>query len=99
MKFEWDPDKNRKNIRKHKVDFEEAKYVFRDQMALEMYDEEHSTEDEDRYIIIGLSSKTRELYVCHCYPGDDSYGGEVVSIFSARRAKAEEIKLYRNRKW
>jgi len=53
MKFEWDPVKNARNFRKHKVDFEEAKYVFRDEMALELYEEEHS-EKEDRYIIIGL---------------------------------------------
>jgi len=91
MKFEWDPVKNVKNRRKHKVDFEEAKYVFSDEMALELYDEENSI-DEDRYIIIGLSSKTRELYVCHCYRN----GGDVVRIFSARRATKEEIHLYKN---
>lgn len=92
MKFEWDPVKNKSNFKKHKVNFEEAEYVFRDEMALELYDEEHS-DDEDRYIIIGLSSKTRELYVCHCYRN----GGDVIRIFSARRATAEEIKLYKNR--
>jgi uncharacterized DUF497 family protein len=91
LKFEWDPIKNAKNLRKHKVDFEEAKYVFSDEMALELYDEEHSV-DEDRYIIIGVSSKTRELYVCHCYRN----GGDVVRIFSARRATKEEINLYRD---
>lgn len=93
MKFEWDPVKNKKNFKKHKVDFEEAKYVFRDEMALELYDEEHSErEHEDRYIIIGLSSKTRELYVCHCYRN----GGDIVRIFSARRATKDEIQLYKN---
>ena len=91
LKFEWDPVKNIKNLKKHKVDFEEAKYVFRDEMALELYDEEHS-EAEDRYIIIGLSSKTRELYVCHCYRN----GGNVVRIFSARRATKDEVQLYKN---
>ena len=91
MKFEWDPVKNAKNLRKHKVDFEEARYVFSDEMALELYDEEHSG-TEDRYIIIGLSSKTRELYVCHCYRN----GGDIVRIISARRASKEEIQLYRN---
>jgi uncharacterized DUF497 family protein len=92
MKFEWDPVKNKSNFRKHKVDFEEAKYVFRDEMALEIPDEEHSSEKEERWIVIGLSSKTRELYVCYCYR--DS--GDTVRIFSARRANREEIQLYRN---
>ena len=92
MKFEWDPAKNKKNFKKHKVDFEEAQYVFRDELALEVYDEEHS-EIEDRYIIIGLSSKTRELYVCHCYRND----GEVVRLISARRATTEEIEIYKNK--
>jgi len=58
-------------------------------MALELFDEEHS-EEEDRYIIIGLSSKTRELMVCHCYRN----GGNVIRIFSARRATKTEITLY-----
>jgi uncharacterized DUF497 family protein len=89
MKFEWDPEKNKMNFRKHKVRFEEAAFVFRDEMALEAYDEEHSDE-EDRYIIIGLSNKTRELYVCHCYRNGD----EVIRIFSARRATKDEIQLY-----
>ena len=53
MRFEWDSEKGKINLKKHKVSFEEAKHVFRDEMALEMYDEEHSI-SEDRYIIIGL---------------------------------------------
>lgn len=89
MKFDWDKNKNKINIKKHGVDFEEAKTVFQDEMALELYDEEHS-DNEERYIIIGISSKTRELMVCHCYRS----GGDVVRIFSARRATAAEIKLY-----
>jgi uncharacterized DUF497 family protein len=90
LKFEWDPDKNKRNKKKHGVDFEEAKTVFQDEMALELYDEEHSTDNEDRYIIIGISSKTRELMVCHCYRNGD----EVIRIISARRATIAEMKLY-----
>jgi len=89
MEFEWDPIKNKKNLKKHGVDFEEAKAVFQDEMALELYDDEHSS-DEDRFIIIGLSSKSRELTVCHCYRNS----GETIRIFSARRATNAEIKLY-----
>ena len=89
MNFDWNLDKNKKNIKKHGVDFSEAETVFQDEMALELFDEEHS-EEEDRYIIIGLSSKTRELMVCHCYRN----GGDVMKEFSARRATKTEITLY-----
>jgi len=92
MKFDWNPDKNKSNIKKHGVDFEEAETVFQDEMALELFDDEHS-DNEDRYIIIGISSKTRELMVCHCYRN----GGNVIRIFSARRATKTEIALYERR--
>ena len=93
MKFEWNPDKNKSNIKKHGVDFDEAKTVFQDELALEIPDEEHS-ENEERWIIIGLSSKTRELMVCHCYKNS----GDVIRIYSARRANRAEIALYERRK-
>jgi len=92
MKFDWNLDKNKSNIKKHGVDFKEAETVFQDEMALELFDDEHS-EDEDRYIIIGISSKTRELMVCHCYRN----GGDVIRIISARRATKNEIALYERR--
>ena len=92
MRFEWNTDKNKSNIKKHGVDFNEAETVFQDEMALELFDDEHSN-DEDRYIIIGISSKTRELMVCHCYRN----GGDVIRIFSARRATKNEIALYERR--
>ena len=92
MKFDWNPDKNKINIKKHGVDFKEAETVFQDEMALELFDDEHS-EDEDRYIIIGISSKTRELMVCHCYRS----GGDIIRLISARRATKNEIALYERR--
>ena len=51
LKFEWDEEKDRINRQKHGVSFETASYVFRDEYYIEMYDFEHSTE-EDRYIPI-----------------------------------------------
>ncbi|MCL2356166.1 MAG: BrnT family toxin [Defluviitaleaceae bacterium] len=92
MRFDWNPDKNKSNIKKHGVDFKEAETVFQDEMALEMFDEEHS-EVEDRYIIIGISSKTRELTVCHCYRNS----GDIIRIISARRATKNEAALYEKR--
>jgi len=89
MRFEWDPVKNAKNQRKHRIDFREAKTVFQDDKAIKIEDDEHSQE-EDRHIIIGMSLKDRELYVCHCYRDD----GDVIRIFSARKATKSEKELY-----
>ncbi|MCL2349873.1 MAG: BrnT family toxin [Defluviitaleaceae bacterium] len=58
-------------------------------MAVTIYDKEHS-DDEDRFKIIGMSTKLRELTVCHCYRDDE----EVTRIISARRATKNEIGLY-----
>ena len=66
IKFEWDENKNEINKKKHKISFEEAKTVFYDENALLIDDPEHSSE-EDRFIIMGLSTKANLLVVCHCY--------------------------------
>ena len=50
--FEYDPNKNRKNIEKHGISFKNAARVFFDYDRIELYDETHS-EDEDRYDTIG----------------------------------------------
>ena len=89
MRFEWDTEKNEVNLKKHGVDFTEAETVFEDERAVTVYDEEHSA-GEDRFKIIGISRKLRELAVCHCFRSDD----EVTRIISARRATKNESKLY-----
>ena len=94
MRFEWDLEKNKKNIRKHRVDFKEAETVFEDDNAIEIFDEEHS-DDEDRFIIIGISTKERELMVCYCYR---DYG-ETIRIISARKATKSEKELYERGGW
>jgi len=94
VKFEWDPEKNKSNNKKHRIDFREAETVFEDDRAIEIYDDEHS-QDEERFIIIGVSTKERELMVCHCYRND----GEVIRIFSARKATAREKDMYERSKW
>jgi len=53
LKFEWDEEKDRINRQKHGISFETASYVFRDEYYIEMYDFEHSME-EDRYITISI---------------------------------------------
>ena len=89
IQFEWDNHKNEINIRKHKISFEEAKTVFYDKNARIIADPEHS-QDEDRFIILGLSSALRLLVVCHCYRKND----EVIRIISARKATKNESRQY-----
>jgi uncharacterized DUF497 family protein len=87
--FTWDTSKEQSNIVKHKIDFEEAKSVFFDPNALYMHDPDHSDEEE-RFVILGLSNKPRLLVVVHCYREND----EEIRIISARKADKEETELY-----
>ena len=89
IEFEWSLSKARANLRKHGVSFEEAKSVFYDEYARQFFDEEHS-EDEERFILLGKSNKTRILIVCHC----EREGGNVIRIISARKATAKERNFY-----
>ena len=61
---EFDPAKAAANLRKHGIAFREAMTVFDDPLAQTFPDELHS-EDEDRSITIGLSSRNRLLFVSH----------------------------------
>jgi len=83
--FDWDPKKNGINKRKHGISFEEAQTVFYDDNARLIADPDHS-EDEDRFVILGLSSKLRTLVVCHCYQKT----GSEIRIISARKANKKE---------
>ena len=89
MRIIWDEKKNQENIRKHKVSFEEAQTVFYDPNGKLIDDPDHSDE-EDRYIILGLSKVLHLLVVCHCYREND----ETVRIISARKATTKETKYY-----
>jgi len=88
--FVWDDDKATANYHKHGVTFEEARSVFHDEHARLIADPDHS-EDEDRFIILGISLRPRLLVVCHCYRENDS----VIRIFSARKANRKESVIYR----
>lgn len=89
IKFDWDPEKAEINLKKHNVSFEEAKTVFYDPNAKLIADPDHS-EEEDRFIILGISNNSRVLVVCHCYREND----EVIRIISARKATTNEKKQY-----
>ncbi len=89
IKFEWDENKNEINKKKHKISFEEASSVFYDEEALLIDDPEHSQEEE-RFIILCLSTRANLLVVCHCYRASES----VIRIISARKATKTETKQY-----
>ena len=93
MRFDWDPKKNRENRRDHGVSFEEAETAFADEHGLFMADPDHS-EDEDRFILLGLSARLRLLVVCHTYREED----EVIRLISARKADRSERAQY-SRRW
>ena len=88
--FEWDERKAKQNIRKHGVSFEEAATVFGDQFSITIYDPLHS-EDEDRFVILGMSSKNQLLVVVHTERGDK------IRIISARKAIKNEKQVYQKR--
>jgi uncharacterized DUF497 family protein len=89
IRFEWDPKKAELNRRKHSVSFEDAQSVFADENALLIDDPDHS-EEEDRFVLLGLSQSLRLLVVVHCYRAE----GKVVRIISARKADSQERSIY-----
>lgn len=92
FEFDWDPDKDRSNQRKHGIDFVEAQTVFFDDNALLLADLEHS-EREERFLLLGMSVALRVLVVVHCYR--ESQGR--IRLISARRATPNERKVYEER--
>jgi hypothetical protein len=94
MKFEWDIKKEKSNINKHAISFEQASYVFGDPFSLSMYDPDHS-EDEDRYVLIGKSRNEVILTVVHTFRNQD--GIEMVRVISARKVTQKEKKIYQKR--
>ena len=93
LRFEWDPSKDRANRRKHRVSFQEAESAFADEHARLLDDPEHS-EAEDRFVLLGLSSRFRVLVVVHTYRGTE----DIIRIISARRATKKE-RAYYDARW
>ena len=90
--FEWDEDKARENLKKHKVSFEEAKTVFNDPLLITFPDEEHS-ETEDRYISIGTAVPNKVLLVIHT-ERETAEDTLIIRLISCRKATASEQKTY-----
>ncbi len=89
LKFEWDKKKDKSNAKKHGITFEEAQTVFYDEHAIQFFDPEHS-EEEDRFLLLGTSFKSKTLVVCHCFREEEAK----VRIISARKADKDEQQVY-----
>ena len=89
IRFTWDEKKNTINQRKHGIAFEEAETVFYDENAI-LFDDPEYSEDEDRFLILGISRTERLCIVSHCYRDKDA----VIRIISARKATSNETKTY-----
>ena len=87
--FQWDKNKAQLNRRKHKVSFEEATTSFHDSNARFMHDPDHS-EDEDRYVLLGMSCSIRLLVIAHCFRENELE----IRIISARKATKREEQIY-----
>jgi len=89
LNFTWDEQKETANRQKHGVSFDEARTVFFDEHARLIADPD-SSDDEERFIILGYSERLKLLVVCHCYRENDS----IIRIISARKATRPETKTY-----
>lgn len=86
--FEWDDNKEKLNIKKHGIDFVTASRIFLDPDRIEYFDEAHSSEEEERYITIGLVEDV--LYVSYTVRTPN------IRIISARIANNREREVYYN---
>ena len=87
LSFEWDEEKAKANLKKHRVGFDDATTVFNDPFSVTIHDPEHSV-DEQRYIEIGSSDKGHVLVVVYTERGSN------IRIVSCRKAAPSERKFY-----
>ena len=91
--FEWNPNKARINAQKHGVTFEEATKVFDDPVALTLFDDEESSDNEDRWVTLGQVGDSHYLVVVHTYR-NASEDTVTIRVISARPATKHEIRQY-----
>lgn len=89
IRFEWNSAKAAANLKKHGISFEEARSVFYDEFAVQFFDDDHSS-DEERFLLLGMSTGARLLLVCHC----EREAGNVIRMISARNATKRESAFY-----
>ena len=89
LRFEWDKEKEKTNVKKHGVSFIDAAQVFYDENALVIYDEDHSY-NEERYVILGMCPNGETYTVVYCLKEQET----VIRIISARKAVKNEVITY-----
>jgi uncharacterized DUF497 family protein len=89
INFEWYEPKTAASLKKHLVSFEEAKTIFFDEFGVQFFDADHSF-DEERFLMLGMSSGAKLLIVCHC----EREHAAVIRIISARKATKRESAFY-----
>jgi uncharacterized DUF497 family protein len=87
MKFEWDPQKEKTNQKKHGVSFDEAKEAMTCELVVVL--KEDSDSGEERYVYLGRCKKLNILVVVVAYPDE-----QITRIISARKANKRERKFY-----
>lgn len=87
MRFEWDPAKEKANVRKHHVSFEDAKQALQSGLVIVLKDDSDS--GEERFVYLGMCKKLKVLVVVVAYPDDD-----ITRIISARKATRKEREYY-----
>ena len=97
IQFEWDLDKEKINIAKHKLNFTDACHVFADVFQLNLYDESHS-DDEDRWISIGEIPVMKIVVVVHTLKQGQNSNDSRVRIISVRKADKKEREAYFTRR-
>ena len=90
IEFEWDAAKAAANFKKHQISFDEAKSIFFDEFGVQFFDDQNSS-DEDRFLLLGMSSSAKLLIICHC----ERDHGATIRIISARKATKRESAFYR----
>lgn len=91
--FEYDPEKNRRNIEKHGISFEIAARVFFDYDRIEFYDEAHS-EDEDRYNTLGVISARKHTMIGNLKKASPK-AGDVLFVVYTERVMIDERDKFR----
>ena len=87
MNYEWDPKKQKANLKKHGVSFEDAKEALNCGLVIAL--KEDSDSGEERYVYLGMCKKLNVLVVVVAYPEE-----EITRIISARKANKKERKFY-----
>ena len=90
MRFEWDPEKHRRNLAKHGIGFDEALLVWWDALRLTLFDREE--DGEGRWIVVGMVGAVAVVVVVHVYPDPDD--DTCIRIISARQATRQERRRY-----